>query len=139
MKVPVCNANGRQSPPLYSENGNDSMEKLFVNKPVAIGYKLIEKHYCDNINLRKEGYNRYNYILVKIVLNGLELRCGKKWFIRRTILKKILNENLIEELHVLQTLTLRILVAPPINVGFVKKNLCLKTKKKIQLLEIVAF
>ena len=47
---------------------NGVTDKLFVNKPVAIGYNIIKNSDYGNLNLEKDGYIKY---LVKIVLNGL--------------------------------------------------------------------
>ena len=49
-------------------NGNDHVtDKLFVSKPVAIGYNIVKNPDYENLNLGKHGYIKY---LVKIVLNG---------------------------------------------------------------------
>ena len=46
MKVPV-------------ESNNDTfMEKLTVNKPVAIGYNTVRNSYFDNLILEKDDYNK---------------------------------------------------------------------------------
>ena len=56
--------------PLESANENDSMEngnkdrcrsanKMFVNKPVAVGYNSLKSSDHGNLNLGKEGYNKY--------------------------------------------------------------------------------
>ena len=53
---------------LDSANEKDSMEKLFVSKPVAIGYNIVNNPDCDISNLEKDGYTK---CLLKITLNGL--------------------------------------------------------------------
>ena len=45
--------------PLESANENDSMKKLFVNKPVAIGYNMLKSSGYDNIILEKDWHIRY--------------------------------------------------------------------------------
>ena len=38
---------------------NGVTDKLFVNKPVAIGYNIVKNPDCDNFNLEKDGYIKY--------------------------------------------------------------------------------
>ena len=45
--------------PLECANEDDSMEKLFVNEPVTIGYNIIKNSDFVNLNLEKDGYNKY--------------------------------------------------------------------------------
>ena len=43
-------------------NDHDSKgvtDKLFINKPVAIGYIIVKKLYYENLNLEKDGYIKY--------------------------------------------------------------------------------
>ena len=40
-----------------NDNDNDNIkDKLFVNKPVAIGYNIVKNSYYENLNLEKDGY-----------------------------------------------------------------------------------
>ena len=42
-----------------NNNNNDYVtDKLFINKPVAIGYKMVKHPEYDNLNLEKDGYNK---------------------------------------------------------------------------------
>ena len=51
------------------DNDNDKVtDKLFVSKPVAIGYNIVKNPDSDNLNLEQDGYMKF---LVKIMLNGL--------------------------------------------------------------------
>ena len=43
---------------LQSENENNSMNNLFVSKPVAIGYKFLKNPNYDNLKMKNEGYNK---------------------------------------------------------------------------------
>ena len=52
---------------LESTNENDSMEKLCVNKPVAIAKNAIKSSVCGKLHLEKMVIS---YTLVKVVLNG---------------------------------------------------------------------
>ena len=49
-------------------DNNGVTDKLFINKPVAIGYNIAKNPDFENLNLEKDGYIKY---LEKIVLNGL--------------------------------------------------------------------
>ena len=41
-------------------NDNDHVtDKLFVNKPVAIGYNIVKNRDYENLNLEKDGYIKY--------------------------------------------------------------------------------
>ena len=41
-------------------NDNDNVtDKLFVNKPVAIGYNIVKNLDYDNLNLAKDGYIKF--------------------------------------------------------------------------------
>ena len=43
-----------------NNNDNDNVtDKLFVNKPVAIGYKIVKNPDYENLNLEKDGYIKY--------------------------------------------------------------------------------
>ena len=45
--------------PLNDNDNNNVRDKLFVNKPVAIGYNIVRNPYYENLNLEKEGYIKY--------------------------------------------------------------------------------
>ena len=48
MNIPITN------------NDNDNVtDKLFVNKPIAIGYNIVKNSDYDNLNLEKDGYIKY--------------------------------------------------------------------------------
>ena len=80
MNVPINNNdndndNNDNNNDNNNENDNNSdTDKLFVNKPVATGYKIVKKPEYENQNLEEYGYIKY---LVKIVLNGSQMRCWK--------------------------------------------------------------
>ena len=43
-----------------NDNDNDNVtDKLFVSKPVEIGYNIVKNPDCDNLNLEKECYIKY--------------------------------------------------------------------------------
>ena len=41
------------------ESKNNFMDKMFVSKPVAIDYDIVENPDYDNLNLEKDGYIKY--------------------------------------------------------------------------------
>ncbi len=44
----------------FNNNNNDNVtDKLFINKPVAIGYNIVKNLDYDNKNLEKDGYIKY--------------------------------------------------------------------------------
>ena len=45
--------------PLECAKDNESMEKLSVNKPVAIGYIIVKNPDFDNLNLAEDIYNKH--------------------------------------------------------------------------------
>ena len=56
MNIPINNNN--------DDNVNDHdnkgvTDKLFINKPVAIGYNIVKKSDYDNLNLEKGGFVNY--------------------------------------------------------------------------------
>ena len=54
MNIPINNNND------VNVNDNDNVtDKLFVNKPVAIGYNIVKHPDYDNMNLEKDGYIKY--------------------------------------------------------------------------------
>ena len=54
-------------------NDNDyATNKLFVNKPVAIGYNLVKNLDYENLNLEKDGYIKYfGEDCVELFMNGM--------------------------------------------------------------------
>ena len=40
--------------------GDQQQKKLFVSKPVAVGYNKVKNLFYDTIKLKKHGYTRYN-------------------------------------------------------------------------------
>ena len=44
---------------VIDHNNNGVTDKLFVNKPVAIGYNIVKNPDYDNLNLEKDGYVKY--------------------------------------------------------------------------------
>ena len=44
---------------VIDHNNNGVTDKLFVNKPVAIGYNIVKNLDYDNLNLEKDGYIKY--------------------------------------------------------------------------------
>ena len=58
MNVLVRNGNYQPSPLMESENGSDSIEKLFVKKLAGIFSNLLKNPGYDKLSLGKEGYNK---------------------------------------------------------------------------------
>ena len=66
MSIPINNNNNNNDD--YNNNDNANVndhdkngvtDKLFVNKPVAIGYNILKNSDYDNLNLEKDGYIKY--------------------------------------------------------------------------------
>ena len=56
MNIPINNNNNNND----DDNNDDNVtDKLFVNKPVAIGYNIVKNSDYDNLNLEKDGYIKY--------------------------------------------------------------------------------
>ena len=66
MNIPINNKNNKN----VDDNNNDNVnvknhdnngvtDKLFVNKPVAIGYNIVKNPDYDNLTLEKDGYIKY--------------------------------------------------------------------------------
>ena len=45
--------------PINNNNNDNVTDKLFLNKPVAIGYNMVKNPDYDNLNLEKDGYIKY--------------------------------------------------------------------------------
>ena len=45
--------------PINDKDNNGVTDKLFVNKPVAIGYNIVKNPEYDKLNLEKDGYIKY--------------------------------------------------------------------------------
>ena len=58
MNVPI-NDNNNDNVDANDHDNNGVTDKLFVNKPVAIGYNIVKNPDCDNLNLEKDGYIKY--------------------------------------------------------------------------------
>ena len=60
MKIPVNDNNTNNNDENNNDQDNDNVtDKLFVNKPVAISYNIVEHPDYDNLNLEKDGYIKY--------------------------------------------------------------------------------
>ena len=44
---------------LVASNNNKFMDKLFLNKPVALGYNVVKNTEYENLNLEKDGYIKF--------------------------------------------------------------------------------
>ena len=56
MNIPNNNNNNDN---VNDHNNNGVTDKLFVNKPIAIGYNIVKNPDYDNLNLEKDGYIKY--------------------------------------------------------------------------------
>ena len=54
MNIPFNNNNN-----VNDHDNNGVTDKLFVNKPIAIGYNIVKHPDYDNLNLEKDGYIKY--------------------------------------------------------------------------------
>ena len=45
--------------PIIDNDKDNVTDKLFVNKPVAIGYNIVKNPDYENLNLEKDGYIKY--------------------------------------------------------------------------------
>ena len=58
MNIPINN-NKNDNVNINDYDNNGVTDKLFVNKPVAIGYNIVKNPEYDNLNLEKDGYIKY--------------------------------------------------------------------------------
>ena len=56
MNLPI---NDNNNVNVIDHNNNGVTDKLFINKPVAIGYNIVKNPDFDNLNLEKDGYIKY--------------------------------------------------------------------------------
>ena len=100
-------------------------DKLFVNKPVAIGYKIVKNPDYENLNLEKDGYIKYfGEDCVECFINEmLEIEGYMK-----TFFKNELEINLDTNSESYDQITC----------WLCEKILGLKIKKKIHLLKTIA-
>ena len=54
MNIPINDNNNNND-----HDNNSVTDKLFINKPVAIGYNIVKNPNYDNLNLEKDGYIKY--------------------------------------------------------------------------------
>ena len=60
MNLPINNNNNNDDNVSVIDHDNNGVtDKLFVNKPVAIGYNIVKNPDYDNLNLEKDGYIKY--------------------------------------------------------------------------------
>ena len=58
MNLPI-NDNNNNNDNVNDHDNNSVRDKLFINKPVAIGYNIVKNPDYDNLNLEKDGYIKY--------------------------------------------------------------------------------
>ena len=58
MNIPINNNNNNDDN-VYDHNNNGVTDKLFINKPVAIGYNIVKNPGYENLILEKDGYIKY--------------------------------------------------------------------------------
>ena len=56
MIIPINNNNDDN---VIDHDNNGVTDKLFVNKPIAMGYNIVKHPDYDNLNLEKDGYIKY--------------------------------------------------------------------------------
>ena len=54
MNLPINDTNNDND-----HDNNSVKDKLFINKPVAVGYNIVKNPDYDNLNLEKDGYIKY--------------------------------------------------------------------------------
>ena len=59
MNIPI-NDNNNDNVNVNDHDNNSVSDKLFVNKPVAIGYNIVKSPDYDNLILEKDGYIKYS-------------------------------------------------------------------------------
>ena len=104
---------------------NDNVtDKLFINKPVAIGYNIVKNLDYDNLNLEKDGYIKYfGKDCVEWFINEmLEIKSYMKTYFKNEL--EIILDTISENYD--QT-----------TCWLCEKNLGLKIKKKVQLLKTI--
>ena len=53
------NDNDNNNADVNDQDNKGVTDKLFVNKPVAIGHNIVKNRDCENLNLEKDGYIKY--------------------------------------------------------------------------------
>ena len=56
MNIPINNNNNNNDD---DHDNNGFTDKLFINKPLPIGYNMVKNPDYDNLNLEKDGYIKY--------------------------------------------------------------------------------
>ena len=60
MNIPINdNDNNNENDNINENDNNGVTDKLFVNKPVAIGYNIVKNPDYENLELEKDGYIKY--------------------------------------------------------------------------------
>ena len=72
---------------VIDHNNNGVKDKLFVNKPVAIGYNIVKHPDYDNLNLEKDGYIKYfgGYCVEGFIKDMLEIESYMKTYFKNEL------------------------------------------------------
>ena len=106
--------------PIKDNDNNCVTDKLFINKPVAIGYNIVKNPDYDNLDLEKDGYIKY-----------FGEDCVE-WFVNEMLeiegyMKNCFKNEIEIILHTIQQIMIKILL------GYLKKNLNFKIASNVQM------
>ena len=72
--------------PINDDDNNNVTDKLFANKPVALGYNRVKNPDYENLNLEKDGYIKYFGDCVEWLKNGmLEIESYRKTYFKNEL------------------------------------------------------
>ena len=103
MNLPINNNNNNDDNVNVIDHDNNGVtDKLFINKPVSIGYNIVKNPDYDNLNLEKDGYIKYfGEDCVKWFINEmLEIESYMKTYFKNEIeiIPKKIPENFDESI-----------------------------------------
>ena len=88
MNIPINDNNNNNDDDNDNDHDNNSVtDKLFINKPVAIGYNIVKHPDYDNLNLEKDGYfKHFGEDCVEWFINEmLEIECHMKTYFKNEL------------------------------------------------------
>ena len=82
MNIPINNNDN-----VNDHDNNGVTDKLFVNKPVPIGYNTVKRPDYDNLNLEKDGYIKYfgEDCVEWFIKEMMEIECYKKNYFKKEL------------------------------------------------------
>ena len=86
VNIPMNN-NNDDNVNVNDHNNNGVTDKLFINKPVAIGYNIVKNPDYNNLNLEKDGYIKYfgEYCVEWFINEMLEIETYMKTYFKNEL------------------------------------------------------